>query len=814
MTNQNPDNTHADNPALPPHASAQIAAMTGRDRLRRCVDDILTITALPTTWIGKGLDDIGKRLLDVVGPLLNVDFLVLRIAARQGERSTNITWFGRLAGLDDASGFRHDLIAMLGDVTSTLSATTLQWGTSTFSCVLQELNANIANGALVAGTRESFFPDEEDRVILRVAAIQAAVAIGQAFKLRDDNQAAIIRERNRIDDAIPLMAWFALPDGRADHLNTHFLGFLGYTREQAIGWNWMTALHPDDATTLKDTWLALLRSGRAGEAEARLRGCDGDYKWFLFRANPSYAEDGSLAGWYGTNTDIDDRKRTEEELRKSAAFLAQGQELTQTGSVWWRPSTDEIQWSDQAYRVAGLPVTQKPTVTMMFDRCHPEDLAQVRELISRAAHDGMNVDLEHRLLMPNGEIKYVHVVLQNIGLNAADPEFIGAVTDITARTIAERTLRRSEVLLAEGQRISLTGTFSWKVDTDELTFSDELNRIFGFDQNTVIDFDKIAARVYEEDLGLLAKKMAEVRSGGDNPDYDIRLFVDGRMKYVRVVGRIVQHLDGTTECIGAVQDVSAQRLAEQARDKLRSDLAQLARAMSLSTMVASIAHEVNQPLAGIITNASTSLLMLSQTPPDVSGAMETARRTIRDGNRAADVIVRLRNLFRRGVATVEPLDLNVAAREVIALLTNDMQRGRISLHSELSDSLPLIVGDRVQLQQVIMNLLRNSIEAMADISPSSRSILVRTEAEDDGGVKLTVSDTGCGLATLETDRLFDAFRTTKPDGMGIGLSVSRSIVEAHGGKIWATSGSAGGAIFGFSIRARRTQDSPCSKADR
>lgn len=789
--------------------------MTDGDRLRRCINDILAITDLPTKWLGLGLEDFCQRLLDVVGPLLNVDFLILRIASREGEQDTQITWFGNLAGLESSTGFRHSVTSVFGGVISALSAeTAVQWGGARCSYVLEKLEANGAKGLLVAGSRAPSFPDEHDRPLLRVAANQAAIAIGEALRFREDAHAGIVSERNKIVDAIPVMAWSSLPNGSADYFNMHFLAYLGITTEEAIGWKWMSALHPDDAEQLKGIWLELLKSGRRGEAEARLRRSDGEYRWFLFRANPVFAEDGSVVRWYGTNTDIEDRKRAEEELRRTAAFLEQGQRLTQTGSVWWKPSSGQIYWSDGAYRVAGYPVTQKPTVNLMLDRCHPEDLPMVREIVNRAIYDGTNMDLEHRLLLPDGEIKYVHVVLQNISSDAADPEFIGAVTDITGRTIADKMLRRSDVLLAEGQRISMTGTFSWKVDSDELAFSDELNRIFGFDPDVVVDFDRIAARVYEEDLELLAKKMAEVRSGGDNPDYDIRLFVDGRIKYVRVVGRIVRHLDGTTECIGAVQDVSAQRLAEQARDRLRSELAQLARVMSLSTVAASIAHEVNQPLAGIITNASTSLRMLAETPPNVSGAIETARRTIRDVNRAADVIVRLRTLFKRGVATVEPLDLNAAAREVIALLTNDMQRNRISLHSELSGELPLIVGDRVQLQQVIMNLLRNSIDAMAENSPPSRKIVIRTEPGDDSGVQLTVTDTGSGLATPEIERLFDPFHTTKPYGMGIGLSVSRSIVEAHGGRIWAAPVSGGGAMFGLWIPARDKPNSPSAmKAD-
>jgi signal transduction histidine kinase len=240
-------------------------------------------------------------------------------------------------------------------------------------------------------------------------------------------------------------------------------------------------------------------------------------------------------------------------------------------------------------------------------------------------------------------------------------------------------------------------------------------------------------------------------------------------------------------------------LAEEARDKLRSELAQIARVMSLSTMAAAIAHEVNQPLSGIVTNASTSVRMLSADPPNIDGARETARRTIRDANRAADVITRLRVLFKRGTSTFEPVDINDAAIEVISLLSTDMQRHRISLRAELCETLPFVGGDRVQLQQVIMNFLRNSIDAIGDRSQHPRDIVLRTELAADRALRLSVEDTGCGIGSAEADQLFDAFHTTKADGMGIGLSISRSIVEAHGGEIWGRSNPEIGATFGFSI---------------
>jgi signal transduction histidine kinase len=216
-------------------------------------------------------------------------------------------------------------------------------------------------------------------------------------------------------------------------------------------------------------------------------------------------------------------------------------------------------------------------------------------------------------------------------------------------------------------------------------------------------------------------------------------------------------------------------------------------------LTASIAHEVNQPLSGIITNASTCLRMLAADPPDVEGARETARRTIRDGNRASDVIARVRALFTKKEPAIEAVDLNEVTREVMALSLSDLQRNRVVLRSELAKDLPAITGDRIQLQQVILNLLRNASDAMADVHDRPRQLLVRTEREDGDRVRVSVRDAGAGVDPHNVDKLLDAFYTTKTDGMGIGLSISRSIIERHHGRLWAEANDGPGATFSFSI---------------
>jgi PAS domain S-box-containing protein len=382
--------------------------------------------------------------------------------------------------------------------------------------------------------------------------------------------------------------------------------------------------------------------------------------------------------------------------------------------------------------------------------------------------------------------------------------------DITARKQAEAAkdlrseeeLRRSEAFLAEGQRLSLTGSFSWKVATDEITWSEQLYRIYEFEIAVPVTLELIRTRVHPEDLSLLEKmKMVDqARGGGEAFEWQYRLLMpDHSIKYLHAMAHAIRDRDGQLEYIAAVQDVTVRRISEEALTRARTELAHVARATTLGTLTASIAHEVNQPLSGIITNASTCLRMLDADPPNVDGARETVRRTIRDGNRASDVITRLRALFGRKSTTTESMDVNEATREVIALSLSELQASGVILRADLGDDLPLVTGDRVQLQQVILNLLRNAADAMSGIDDRPKQLVIRTERDNDDGVCLSVQDAGVGFEPEDIDRMFDAFYTTKSGGMGIGLSVSRSIIERHRGRLWAARNNGPGATFAFFI---------------
>jgi PAS domain S-box-containing protein len=402
-------------------------------------------------------------------------------------------------------------------------------------------------------------------------------------------------------------------------------------------------------------------------------------------------------------------------------------------------------------------------------------------------------------LRKNGEEFPVEISFGEINKDG-HKTFTGFLRDISKRKQAEQALRRSEAFLAEAQHLSHTGSFSWRVATDEITWSEQLYRIYELESSVPVTLELISTRVHPEDLTLYEKMVEQARNGGNDFEWQYRLLMpDHSIKYMHALAQATRDQDGRLEYIAAVQDVTARRLAEEARDKARSELAHVARVMSLGTLTASIAHEVNQPLSGIVTNAGTCLRMLAADPPNVDGARETARRTIRDGNRASEVITRLRALYGKKDPTSESVDLNEATRAVLALSLGELQRSRVILRPELADDLPLVTGDRVQLQQVILNLIRNAADAMSGVDDRPRQLLIRTEQDEDDRVRLTVQDAGVGFDPKAVDRLFESFYTTKNDGMGIGLSISHSIIESHHGRLWATLNDGPGATFSFSI---------------
>lgn len=454
------------------------------------------------------------------------------------------------------------------------------------------------------------------------------------------------------------------------------------------------------------------------------------------------------------------------------------------------PSRIDNPWGPGQISVAALPLGLRSDIGVVAVASERADFpTQIESLILSVAANQASIGLHEAQLLSeqkriSGELDQ-RVALRTAELAAANEE-----------------LQRSKAFLAEAQRLSLTGSFSWRVATDEISWSQELYRIFDFNPAAKVTLDLIGTRVHPEDLPFLDDMITRARNEAKDFEYEHRLlFPDQSIKHLHLVAHAVRDEYGRLEYIGAAQDITQRRTSEDALASTRAELAHVGRMTSLSALTASIAHEINQPLAGIITNANTCLRMLAADPANVEGARETARRTIRDGYRASDIMKRLRALFSKKGATSEEVDLNEATQEVIALSHNLLRKNGIVLRMSFADNLSSVIGDRVQLQQVVQNLLQNAVDSMSAASGRPRELFIRTEASDDG-VKLSVQDTGSGFLPLDAERLFRAFYTTKHDGMGIGLSISRSIIENHRGRIWATPNDQAGATFSFWLPRR------------
>ena len=499
--------------------------------------------------------------------------------------------------------------------------------------------------------------------------------------------------------------------------------------------------------------------------------------------------------------DITERRLALKRLQEYQDLLDLAQKSARAMAFDWYIQQEVNVWSPEQEALYGLPPgsfdgTYQSWKNLIF----APDWHTVVEAIKHA-HETGNVSAEFRVIWPDGSLHWLSTNGRMFFDDAGEPlRMVGFTADVTRRKLVEEDFRRSEAFLAQAQQVSRTGSFSWRVATNNITWSEELYRIYEFEPGITITLDLIRTRVHPEDLTLYEKMVEQARNGADDFEWQYRLLMpDQSIKYMLAVARATRDQAGQLEYIAAVRDVTARRLADDALDKARSELAHVARVMTLGALTASIAHEVNQPLSGIITNASTCVRMLDVDPPNVEGARETAKRTIRDGRRAADVITRLRALFTSKEAATELVDLNEATEEVIALSRTELERNGVITRTELAKELPLVMGDRVQIQQVILNLLRNGADAVSAVDDRPRELWFRTELEEGTSVRLSVQDSGIGFEPQALDRIFQTFYTTKSDGMGIGLSVSRSIIENHGGRLWATPNDGPGVTFSFSI---------------
>ena len=364
----------------------------------------------------------------------------------------------------------------------------------------------------------------------------------------------------------------------------------------------------------------------------------------------------------------------------------------------------------------------------------------------------------------------------------------------------EEALRHSEMYLAEAQRLSRTGSFGWKVPAGEITWSEETFRIFGYEPAVTPTLKLILQRIHPEDAEIAKQTIDRAAKEGNDFEHEYRLLMpDGSIKYVHAKAHAAGDDSGAAEFVGALMDVTAARQAEDELHKAQTELAHATRVTALGELAASIAHEVNQPIAGVVTNAQACLRWLDHDVPQLDEVRSSLEWIVKDANRAGNVVRRVRALSKNADSQRAWLDINDVVNEATALVQRELAHYQVSLRTDLASALPMIRADRVQLQQVIINLVMNGIEAMQPIENGPRELLIRSRRNELGQVLLSVRDSGIGISPEDTDRLFNAFFSTKPNGMGMGLSICRSIVEAHGGRLSASGNFGPGATFQFAL---------------
>ena len=475
-------------------------------------------------------------------------------------------------------------------------------------------------------------------------------------------------------DTIPGLVWLAGVDGAAEYLNRRWLEYSGLSQTQAIGWGWTAAVHPDDVDQLTDVWRRVLKAGVRGEAEARLRGFDGEYRWFLFTADPLHDESGAVIGWCGTNIDITEQRQAK------AALEARERELS-------------------------LIIETIPA------------------FVWSASTDGRLIYVNQRLF-----------------------DYIGAPM---------------EVLRGKG----------WA------------NFVHPDDRREAID-----------------RWLHSVATGAPlENQYRLRR-ADGVYRWFHVPGQLGRTADGRpTLWYGLLIDIDDRKSVEEALRLTQTKLSRATQIATVGEIAASIAHEINQPIAAAATNASAALRWLQREPPNMERAIGAIDGIANSAQRAGEIVNSIRALIKKTPQQKEPFEINEAIQEVLILAQGELRKNGISVVLRLGEGLPHLEGDRTQLQQVMLNLINNAVQAMSDANVESRELLILTSWTDRDGIIVEVRDSGLGLDPANSELVFDAFYTTKLGGLGMGLSICRSIIEAHGGRLWASANMPRGATFQFTL---------------
>src|SRR6266849_6388922 len=615
-----------------------------------------------------------------------------------------------------------------------------------------------------------------------------------------------------IESAVPGLLWVTGPDGEVTRVNQRTLDFTGARSvEDLLNLGWKEFLHPEDFPKTADAFFHAIETGESYENLQRVRRVDGEYRWHHVRAEPLRDREGRIIEWYGLSVDIDEGKKIEERLRRSEAYLSEAQRISHTGSYAFSPVTRQLlYWSEECYRIWGFdPVQGLPDREIAARRIHPDDRERVYNEAQEARRQKRDYTLEFRIVLPDGKVKYLesneHYVFSARGELV---ETMGTNVDITERKRAEEALRRGEAWLAQAQRLSHTGTWVMNGTTKRfLYWSDESYRIWGFDPLKGLPTrDEMWERIHPDDREWLRGEVQEaLREKRDFLAEFKILLPDGTVKYVEAnTHHEFSPLGALLEVICTNVDVTERKRAQDEREQLRqleADLAHINRVSTMGELAASLSHEILHPIATARNNARAGMRFLEMNPPNLDEAREALGCVVRDADRAKDIVGRIRNQIKRAPPRKMRFGLHEAVNEVIVMVQSAIAKNGISFSTRLMDGLVPVQGDRVQLQQVLVNLILNAVEAMSSIEDGTRELSIRTEQSQTGGILVAVHDSGPGIDSVNLERVFEPFYTTKTSGVGMGLSICQTIINGHGGRLWMSANEPRGAVFQFTLPA-------------
>jgi PAS domain S-box-containing protein len=568
-------------------------------------------------------------------------------------------------------------------------------------------------------------------------------------------------------------------------------------------------VHPEDREALYSGVDVELDAGTHPVAEFRIVTPGGEVRtvhaitsklWSAMPGDPDN-EAGKARKLFGTVQDVTELKRAEQALHQNQFYLSEGQRLAHMGS--WAFNASGHYWSDELYKIYGLDRRNgAPTVEQYLALMHPQDRASMAESIKRMQEEHCGFDQIERIVRPDGQLRYVRAVAVPVVEQEIFKGFVGTTMDVTEQELLTQELRREQAYLAEAQSLTHVGSWACNLATREIFHSsDENARLYGFDPSQgPLPFDLFYATILPEDERVIRVKLENAIGAGADYDVEFRIRrTDGSIRFLRGIGHHNPSQE-IGEYFGITMDITDQKRAEEEREKLRrleADLAHINRVNMMGELAAALAHEIKQPIAASVTSANALLRWLAHDPPDLERARAAATRIEQDANRAAEVINSLRSFYRSGTpAERQIVDVKEIIGEMTGLLRIEADRHSVTIHPEVEADTPRALANRVQLQQVFMNLMLNAIEAMKD---TGGELTVRSRANQERRLFVSISDTGVGLPAGRSEQIFDPFHTTKPHGTGMGLTITRSIVESYGGRVWATVNQGAGASFHFTL---------------